>query len=81
MNPNGTYVVAVKTGSGDSFSANGLPAAKYGIRYTTGAGYDLDVPKTTIESGEDVEDAIPAGGALTGYRIPQVSAAPMWRHP
>jgi hypothetical protein len=67
INPNGKYVVVVKANGGGSFSVAGLPAGRYGIKYTTGSQYDVDLVDVTLGSGGALSASIPASGAITVY--------------
>ncbi len=67
-NTNGKYVAIVRAISGGAtFSVNGLPAGKYGIKYATSAQWDIDLPDQTISSGGAITTSIPAAGLLTIY--------------
>ena len=68
INSNGKYVVVVKANAGGTFTIDGLPAGGYGIKYTTSAEYDRDLPNQSIGSGESVTAGIPGAGVLTVYR-------------
>jgi len=67
INEDGRHVLVVKCDQGGAFSIGGLPAATYGIKYTTGSEYDVDLPDQTVESGQAVVATIPAVGVLTVY--------------
>jgi hypothetical protein len=66
-NANGKYVVVVQAKAGGSFSTAGLPAGKYGLKYTTGSQYDVNLPDVTIGGGQAVRGSIPASGVITVY--------------
>jgi hypothetical protein len=44
-----------------------LPSGRYGIKYTTGSQYDVDLADVTLGSGETLNASIPASGAITVY--------------
>jgi hypothetical protein len=67
INNDGNYVVVVKADRGGSISIQGLPADKYGIKYTTNDEYDVDLPDVTIGSGQKVKARIPEKGVITVY--------------
>jgi len=67
VNPNGATVVVVKATSGGSFSIQALPAGTYGLTYTTGAQYNVNLPDVTIGAGQSLNTSIPAAGVLTAY--------------
>ena len=67
INTNGKYVVVVNALASGSFNVVGLPAGRYGIKYTTGTQYDFDLPDQTIGVGGIVTTSIPAAGAITIY--------------
>lgn len=64
INSDGKWVVVVKATAGATFTIPNLPAATYGIKYTTGAQYDIDFPDQT---GTQVITTIPAAGVITIY--------------
>ena len=68
-NTNGTVVVVVKTNGSGTISIQGLPAGTYGIKFTTGAQYDVDLANQTLQAGEAVVATIPANGVITIYGI------------
>jgi hypothetical protein len=67
INPDGKYVVVVKASGGGSFSVAGLPSGRYGIKYTTGSQYDVDLADVTLGSGGVLNASIPASGVMTMY--------------
>lgn len=67
INPNGKYAVPVKAITGGSFNLFGLPAGIYGIKYTTGSQYNVDLPDQIISAGGVVTTSIPAAGVITIY--------------
>lgn len=67
INRDGRYVTVVKAVGGGSFSIAGLPAGRYGLKYTTDREYDVDLTDQTIASGQELSTAIPAAGVLTVY--------------
>ncbi len=69
INPGNKYVVVVKASSGGTFAVQGLPAGTYGLKYTTNATYDVDLPAVTLAAGQRLTTAIPAAGVLTIYQM------------
>jgi len=67
INPNGKYVVVVKSGSGGSFNVHGLPAGTYGIKYSSEVIYDVNLPDVTLVTGQMLSTSIPTSGAITIY--------------
>jgi hypothetical protein len=68
VNTNGGHVVVVKSASARAFTVGGLPAATYGIRYTT-AGADFQAaPDVTLAAGQPLSANIPGAGVITIYR-------------
>lgn len=67
INSNGGYVVVVKAGGGDNFSIQGLPPARYGIKYTTTSQYDVDATDITVAAGQALTTSIPTAGVITIY--------------
>ena len=70
-------MVVVKAASGGTFAVQGLPAGTYGLKYTTNAAYDVDLPAVTLAAGQGLTAAIPAAGVLTVYQ--QSAAQPLQR--
>lgn len=67
INANGKHVVVVKTASGGTFSVQGLPAATYGIKFTTESLYNIDLTDVTLGAGQPVTTTIPDSGVITIY--------------
>lgn len=67
INPNGKYSVIVKASAGGSFTIQNLPAGTYGIKYTTAAQFNLDLPDAAITAGQTLTTNIPAAGVITIY--------------
>ena len=67
INTDGTWVVPVKATGSFSFTILGLPPGNYGIKYTTGAQYDIDMPDQQIGQGGIISSSIPAAGVITIY--------------
>lgn len=68
INTDGNWAVVVKTtGTNTAFSISGLPPGKYGIKYTTGSAYDIDLADKTILSGGKLTTTMPATGVMTIY--------------
>lgn len=65
VNRDGKHVVIVKAGSQGTFTIQGLPPGTYGIKYTTGTQYDVDLPEVAITAGQKVRANIPASGVIT----------------
>jgi hypothetical protein len=65
INPDGDYVVVVKATAGGSFTVAGLPAGRYGVKYTTSAEFNVDLPDVNLDAGETLSASIPAPGAIT----------------
>jgi hypothetical protein len=67
INTNGKFVVVVKAAGGGSFNINGLPAGTYGLKYSTSAQYNIDLPDMTVSAGQPLGTNIPAAGVITIY--------------
>ena len=67
INANGKYVVVVKTTSGGAFNIHGLPAANYGLKYTTASQYDVDLEDVVITPGETLTTGLPTAGVITVF--------------
>lgn len=63
----GRYVVVVNAAKAGSFAIQGLPAGKYGIKYTTQQEYDKDLPDVTLAAGQTLNSSIPGIGVITIY--------------
>ena len=68
INTNGGYVVVVKASGAANFTVGGLPAARYGIKYTTSGAYDVDLADVDLAAGTALSAQIPGSGVLTIYR-------------
>jgi len=68
VNTNGGAVVVVKAESAGSLRVEGLPPATYGIKYTTAAEYDRDLPDVVLSPGGALPASIPAKGVVTIFR-------------
>ncbi len=68
VNRDGGTVVVVKATRAGAFTLAALPAATYGLKYTTAAAYDKDLPDVTVMEGGSLSAAIPDAGVLTAYR-------------
>ncbi len=64
INKDGKYIVVVR-GGGGSFTVGNLPAGTYGIKYTTDAEYNKDLPDVTIGLGQTLTTSYPANGVIT----------------
>lgn len=67
INTNGKYVVVVKATLVGTFYIQGLPAATYGIKYTTASEYDIDLADAAISPGVALSASIPEAGVITIY--------------
>jgi hypothetical protein len=65
VNPDKKYVLVIKAAGPGSVSVEDLPAATYGIFYTTAKQYDAALPDVTITQGQTLHASIPDAGALT----------------
>jgi len=68
INTNGKYVVVVKTADDGAFTVVGLPVGTYGIKYTTGSQYNIDLPDVIISGTQTLSTSIPNAGIITVYR-------------
>jgi uncharacterized MnhB-related membrane protein len=69
INPDGSHVVVVNAASSGTVIVNGLPAASYGITYTTSSAYDVALSEQTLGTGGSIMATIPAAGVMTIYEI------------
>ncbi len=69
INPDDSHVVVVKADSSGTIILNGLPAARFGITYTTSSNYDVSLPDVTLGTGGSIMATIPAAGVMTVYEI------------
>jgi hypothetical protein len=67
INPTDSYVVVVKANQRGSVVIEGLPAATYGIKYTTVRKFDVDLPDVILPAGQDLTADIPEEGVITIY--------------
>ena len=67
INTNGKYVVVVKAGGSGSFNVQGLPGGTYGIKYTTGSQYNIDLADVSISTGQTLSTSMPQAGVITIY--------------
>jgi hypothetical protein len=67
INKDGKYVVVLKAAKGGSFSIEGLPPGKYGIKYTTHDEYDKARSDTTLQKDKELKTSIPDRGIITIY--------------
>lgn len=70
INKNGGYVVVVKANKAGSFDVTGLPGGGYGIKYTTGSSYNIDLKDVVLSAGQALHTEMPASGVLTIYSKP-----------
>jgi glucose/arabinose dehydrogenase len=81
INTDGRYVVVVKATGGGSFSVANLPAATYGIFYTTGpdglnvTNFDVNLGDQTVAAGRTLTTSIPSTGVITIYAKTRSTAA------
>ena len=66
-NKDGALVVVVKAASSGPIQVDGLAPGLYGIKYTTRARQDVDLPDTSIQPGQSLAASIPADGVITIY--------------
>jgi hypothetical protein len=66
-NPTGHYVVVVRTREQGDFRITGLPAGRYGIRYTTNDRLGADLSDIDLRAGGTLATSIPATGVITIY--------------
>ena len=59
--------MVVKTTSGGAFNIHGLPAANYGLKYTTASQYDVDLEDVVITPGETLTTGLPTAGVITVF--------------
>jgi hypothetical protein len=71
VNANGSFVVVIKADTAGTFTVQGLPAATYGIRYTSGTQHDVDAGDVTLGPGQAVTSSIPGPGVVTIYGKPE----------
>ena len=64
----GRWVTVVDATMAGSFTLVGLPTGTYGIKYTTGGQYNIDLPDQTLTSGQTLSTTIPAAGVLTVFQ-------------
>jgi len=69
INPDGSHVVVVNVEADSTIIVNGLPAARYGVTYTTSSAFDVALPDATVGTGGSVMASIPAAGVMTIYEI------------
>jgi hypothetical protein len=69
VNDDGGHVVVVNTDASGAIVVNGLPAARYGITYTTAADDHKALPEQTLGTGGSIIVSMPAAGVMTIYEI------------
>ncbi len=69
INANGSHVVVVKADSDATIIVNGLPAARYGVTYTTSSEYDVALPEVTLGTGGSIMANIPDKGVMTIHEL------------
>jgi len=67
IGPDGKYVVVLKANAAASFTVNNLPAGTYGLSYTTGNQYDVNLADAAVGAGGTLSAAIPGTGVFTVY--------------
>jgi hypothetical protein len=70
INPDGRHVVVVKTTRAAELTIAGLPAGRYGLKYTTVREYDVDLPPALVPASGSLQAAIPAAGVITIWALP-----------
>jgi hypothetical protein len=68
INTDGKYVVVVKSSGVGTFNVLGLPPGTYGIKYSTLAVYNVDLPDITTTAGQFLTATVPAAGVITIYK-------------
>jgi hypothetical protein len=76
VNADGRYVIVVNTTKSSTFAIQNLPAGTYGIKYTTEAQYDIDLPDATIAAGQALSASIPGVGVISIYARTPASSTP-----
>jgi len=66
-NPNGALAVVVKAMSSGQIQVDGLAPGLYGIKYTTDARQDVDLPDVSLQAGQSLTASIPGAGVITVY--------------
>jgi hypothetical protein len=69
INSDDSHVVVVNADASGTIIVNGLPAARYGISYTTSSAYNVVLPEQTLGTGGSIMAAIPAAGVMTIYEL------------
>ena len=64
-----TTAVAVATERAGQLSVQGLPAGRYGIKFTTSTQFDMNLPIQTVFSGDTLVTGIPGDGVITVYAV------------
>lgn len=68
INPDGRWVVVVRAREADDqLTVQGLPAGRYGLRFTSDSHAHLEPAPITIAQGAVLSTAIPGAGVLTIY--------------
>jgi uncharacterized protein (TIGR03437 family) len=70
INTSGEYVVVVSAEAAGVIRIRDLPAATYGVKYTTEGQYDVNRPDVTLQPGQSLDAYIPAAGVVTIYAKP-----------
>jgi hypothetical protein len=65
VNVNGSHVVVVNAASAGTIIVNGLPAARYGITYTTSSASNVALPDVALGTGGSIMATIPDAGVMT----------------
>ncbi len=66
-NKNGKDVVVVKANGQGTFAIDGLSDGIYGVKYTTNAEYDINLPDHPVFGGQLTVTQIPQAGVITIY--------------
>jgi len=67
VNKGKRFVVVVNTDTGGPFRISGLPAGIYGLKYTTNADYNINLPPVRVAPGKILNAQIPDAGVITIY--------------
>lgn len=67
INKNGFYVLVLKTSTSGSFAVKNLPAGTYGIEYSTGSSFNVDLQDVVLSAGQNLTTNIPSAGVITVY--------------
>ena len=68
INPNGKYVVIVRSFTPATLTITGIPPGIYGIRYTVHKQAGVNLPEVIIQKDEKLKATIPKAGVITFFR-------------